>query len=46
MSASAWITAVSAAVILFSVIYLGIHWYADVIAGIMLASITTAWPIG
>lgn len=37
----AWFSAVSTAVILFSVIYLGIHWYADVIAGIMLASITT-----
>lgn len=38
----AWIAAVSAAVILFSVIYLGIHWYADVIAGIVLASTTTS----
>lgn len=36
-----WFCTVSTAIILFSVIYLGIHWFADVIAGIMLASITT-----
>lgn len=39
----AWIAVVSAVIILFSVIYLGIHWYADVIAGIVLASITTSF---
>jgi membrane-associated phospholipid phosphatase len=37
----AWLTSLSAGMILFSVIYLGIHWFSDVIAGIVLASVTT-----
>ncbi|MCS1350679.1 phosphatase PAP2 family protein [Mechercharimyces sp. CAU 1602] len=32
----------SGIVILFSIIYLGIHWYSDLVAGIMLASISVA----